>query len=143
MNSGESDQRAGVRYDGHSELLDGLELPPQLVTLELEVRNALFRGVPNEPFAIHSEQLGRSAAGHFALTIQFENDQLARGLLGRSLELLEERYKVLVEFDGEGSHDCFRQQIVHPAMSEHPTGAVTLKAAAPCADAVLGPVLRL
>jgi hypothetical protein len=43
LNSGESDQRAGVRDDGHSDLLDGLKLPLQLFTLELEVRNALQR----------------------------------------------------------------------------------------------------
>ena len=42
LNSRESDEWAGVRDDGHSELLDGLELPLQLFTLELEVRNALF-----------------------------------------------------------------------------------------------------
>jgi hypothetical protein len=46
--SSESDERTGVRNDGHSELLDGVELPLQLLTLELEVWDALFRGVTNE-----------------------------------------------------------------------------------------------
>ena len=114
LNSGESDQWAGVRDDRHSELLDGLKLPQQLFTLELEVRNAPFRGVANELLALHAKQLRGPSAGYFALTIKFENDQLPSRLLGGSLELLEELDEVLVELDGNGFHDRLGEQIVHP-----------------------------
>jgi hypothetical protein len=58
----ERDQRTGIRDNRHSELLDCVKLALQLVPFELEVGNALFRGVSNEVLALHPEQLRCSSA---------------------------------------------------------------------------------
>ena len=75
--------------DGHSELLDNIKLPLQLLTFELEVWNALVRGVSNELLALHTERLRCPSARYLALAIEFEHNELAGGLSGRSLQLFE------------------------------------------------------
>jgi hypothetical protein len=49
-------------------------------------------------------QLRRASAGLFALSVELEDDQFARGLLRRSVELLEEVDEVAIEFDTRCFH---------------------------------------
>ena len=55
LDTRERDQRAVVRDDRHSELLEGVDFPLELVSVELKVRNALLRGVPNKLLAFLAE----------------------------------------------------------------------------------------
>ena len=104
MNACKRDQRASVRDDWHSELLERVELPLQVVAAQLKVRNALLRSVTDEFFALPSEQLRRPTAGHFALSIELEDDQFARGLLRGSVKLPEEVDEVAIDFDRRCFH---------------------------------------
>src|SRR6185369_7309496 len=108
------DQRAGVRDDWHSKILESVELPLQLTAVQLKVRNAFSRSVLDEFLALLSEQLRRASAGHFALPVELEDDQFARGLLRGSVELLEEVDEVAIDFDGRCVHTSLRDRLYNP-----------------------------
>lgn len=98
------DQRAGVRDDWHSKILESVELPLQLAAVQLKIRNTLSRSVLDEFLALLSEQLRRASAGHFALSVEFEDDQFSHGLLRGSVEFLEEVDEVAIDFDRRCFH---------------------------------------
>ena len=75
---------AGWNGDGgHSELLAGTQFAAQFLSAELEVRNPLRGGLPDDIFALQAKQLRGLAAGELASAIQLQYDQLAASLTGR------------------------------------------------------------
>jgi len=72
-----------------SEILTSLDLGAQLLATQPKVRNAVLRGVSNEALAGEAQQLRGPPARQPILRVEPENNQLARRLFGRSLQLVE------------------------------------------------------